>query len=369
MVCALLVEPHLQAQSNAEIFARGSSALQKSDYAAAEQAFQQILRTEPKNVGALGNLGIVYARTNRPAKAIGIYQQALAESPDDAALLLNLGLAYLKQEDYRNALASFLRVESIDPANRQVQELAASCRIYTGDLERAISELETLRRAEPNKPGLLYLLGVAYSRAKQPEKAKAVLTELLSVVDPVQASFLLGKAYYEGGQFASAETSFLAVLAKQPDFPQARLGLAKVYISERENTKALDTLRAILAKEPSDLDANYFAGALLVQEGRFSEATPYLEAARPSLPDSWALYFYLGKAALRSGHNAQAITLLQHSAQLNPDEESVYYLLAQALNSAGRSDDAKQALQRVRVLKAAAVRKEERSLGQIPDAR
>ena len=370
LVCTLpMAASHLAAQSNAEIFANGSAALQRGDYAVAEQDFAQVLRTEPKNVGALSNLGVVYARSNRPAKAIAAYRQALAESPDDAALLLNLGLAYLKQEDYRNALPQFQRVQAIDPANRHAQELAATCRIYTGALVQAIADLEMLRQAEPNEPGLLYLLAVAYARAKQPAKAKSVVAELLKTMDPVPANFLLGKAYYAGGQFASAEASFLDVLAKQPDFPQARLALAKVYISERESTKALNLLHEILQKQPSDADANYFAGALLVQDGNFRDAVPYLETARKSLPDSWAIYFYLGKAALRMEHVAQAIPLLQHSAQLNPDEEPVYYLLAQALNAGGRSGEAQQALERVRILKATAIRKEEKSLGQIPDAR
>ena len=35
------------------------------DYAAAEEGFRRVLNSAPDNIGALGNLGVVYSRTNR----------------------------------------------------------------------------------------------------------------------------------------------------------------------------------------------------------------------------------------------------------------------------------------------------------------
>src|SRR5271155_5745142 len=81
-----------------DAFDRAVAALAAGDYAAAEQGFQSVLKFKPDNAGALGNLGVVYSRTRRYAKAIEVYTKALDTSPSDPSLLLNLSLAYVQQE-------------------------------------------------------------------------------------------------------------------------------------------------------------------------------------------------------------------------------------------------------------------------------
>src|SRR6478752_10321127 len=77
-------------------FERATRSLAAGEYAAAEQGFLEVLKASPRNVGALGNLGVVYSRTNRTGKAIDVYFRALQISPLDSLLQLNLGIAYLK---------------------------------------------------------------------------------------------------------------------------------------------------------------------------------------------------------------------------------------------------------------------------------
>ena len=81
-----------QAQTPQKMFEKASRALNAGDYTEAEAGFRNVLRLEPRNVNAMGNLGVVYSRTLRYAKAIEIYKQALRFSPQDRGILLNLGL-------------------------------------------------------------------------------------------------------------------------------------------------------------------------------------------------------------------------------------------------------------------------------------
>src|SRR5690348_5709162 len=114
---ALLGSLLLHAQDAPETtFQKASAALSAGDYAAAELGFQQVLKSAPNNIGALGNLGVVYSRTNRTAKAIAVYRQALELSPEDSALKLNLGLLYLKEGQHGDALPLFAQSVAADPA-------------------------------------------------------------------------------------------------------------------------------------------------------------------------------------------------------------------------------------------------------------
>jgi tetratricopeptide (TPR) repeat protein len=341
------------AQTAKEIFEGAARALAAGDSEAAERGFQAVLRQEPRNVAALSNLGVIYSRTSRADQAIAMYRRALEVSPNDQAILLNLGLVYLRQEDHAKALPLFSRVVEIDPRNMQARQLLAVCRTYLGQLEPAIHDLEGLHRAAPKDDGVLFLLGFAYLKNHDPEKAKVVFQEMFDAAGPVKAQFLIGRANYEATLFPQAEENYREVVRLDPQFPGVHLELGKLYICLRQTDDAIRELH--LAEKDTPGDANYFLGALLVQEGRFAEGIPYLEKAKTAKPDFWAAYFYMGKAKLRLKKPAEAVPLLQRAVALNPsDEISVYYQLGKALEGCGREAEAHAALARIRDLRAAA---------------
>jgi tetratricopeptide (TPR) repeat protein len=342
------------AQSAKEVFDGAVKALAAGDTEAAERGFQAVLRQEPRNIAALSNLGVIYSRTSRSDQAIAVYNRALEASPDDKAILLNLGLVYLRQEDHAKALPLFSRVVALDPQHLQARQLVAVCRAYLGQLEPAIHDLEALRAAAPQDDGILFLLGFAYLKNQQPEKAKPIFEAMLEAAGPAKAQFLIGRANYEATMFPQAEQSFLEVLQVDPQFPGVHLELGRVYICLRQTDDAIRELQLAMKDNPGD--ANYFLGGLLVQDGRFAEGIPYLERARMAKPDFWAAYYYLGKAKLRLEKPAEAVVLLQRAVQLNPTDEALaYYELARAFKACGREEEAHRALLKVRDVQAAAL--------------
>lgn len=342
------------AEGPKETFDRAVRALSAAEYDAAERLFQSVLRQEPRNIAALSNLGVLYSRTSRADQAIAMYRRALQVSPDDKPVLLNLGLVYLRREDHTRALPLFARVVALEPANVQARQLAAVCRVYLGDLEPAIRDLEQLRAAAPRDEDVLFLLGFAYLKSHDSERAKGVFEQMFQTLGSVRAQFLLGRASYEATLFPQAEESFLEVLRLDPKFPGARLELGKVYISLRRPDDATREFQTALKENPADADAGYFLGAVLVQADRYAEGISYLERATKAKPDFWAPFFYLGKAKLRSNQPAAAVSLLERAVKLNSDDATAAYLLGQALEDCGRNEEARRAFQRVRELQAAA---------------
>jgi tetratricopeptide (TPR) repeat protein len=356
LACALACTVLLGAAEQAkETFDRAVRALAAEDYQTAEREFRSVLRLEPRNVAALGNLGVIYSRTGRADEAAGVYRRALELSPDDEALLLNLGLLYLRQEDHARAMPLFARVVAKNPQHAQARQLLALCRTYLGQLEPAIQDLEALREAAPRDEDILFLLGFAYLKKHDAEKAKAVFGQMLEEAGPARAAFLAGKANYEAARFAEAEESFREVLRQDAAFPGVHVELGKVYISLRRTDDAVRELELALRADPGDADASYFLGAVMVQAGTYAEAVPHLERAKTAKPDFWAPYFYLGKAKLRLERAAEAAGLLQKAVKLNPSDPAAYELLGRALEGCGRQAEARQALAKVRELRAAAL--------------
>jgi tetratricopeptide (TPR) repeat protein len=365
-LCAILL---CAAEPAKAVFDGAVRALEAGDYETAERGFQEVLRQQPSNIAALSNLGVIYSRTSRADQAIAVYQRALKVSPNDKAILLNLGLVYLRQEAHSRALPYFARVVQIDPEHLQARQLLAVCRAYVGQLAPAIRDLEILHNAAPRDEGILFLLGFAYLKNHDAEKAKAIFQLMFEAAGAERAQFLLGKANYEATFFPQAEESFSEVLRLDPKFPGVHLELGKVYISLRRTDDAIRELELALQESPGDADASYFLGGLLAQGERYTEAIPYLERARKAKPDFWAPYFYLGKAKLRLEQPAEAVVLLQRAVKLNPDEASAYYQLGRALQACGREAEARQALRRVSDLRAAALEATPLDDGRVKGAR
>ena len=332
------------------VFKEAVQALGKGDLEAAERGFQRVLTARPSHLGALGNLGVVYYRRDRVADAIGVYRRALKLAPNEPGLLLNLGLAHLKLEDYVAAKPLFAKL----PPTPQTTELLATCRLFTGEVDRALASLEKL----PRTTGVLYLLGAGYLKMKNRARAQSAFQELLrTAARPAQAHYLLGKAYYQATLFDEADAAFRKALDLEPALPGLRLELGKTLISRRDHPGAEAELRAALTENPHDTGAAYYLGALLVLESRVEEAIPLLERARAARPEGWGAYYYLGRARLHTGQPASAIPLLEKAVHLNPNESSIYYQLARAYQAAGQAADAKRAQARFSKLRRGAAEK------------
>src|ERR1700693_1953221 len=176
-----------------QTFESAMQAWNSGDYPAAEAGFNKVLEGDPRNVSALANLGVLYAKTHRDGKAIDVYQRALRISPQLRAIQLDLGLAYLKQEDYIHALPYFRQLHNQSPSDHQATMLLATCLTFSGHPDQGLSLLRPLTEVEDPDPAALYLLGVAYARAGQAQPAQDVFTRLFSgSATPAQANFLVG---------------------------------------------------------------------------------------------------------------------------------------------------------------------------------
>ncbi len=312
-----------------------------------------MLKVEPGNVAALGNLGVVYSRTERQAQAIEVYRRALRIAPTDKGLITNLGIAYVKQEQFALALPIFERLAS-DPANLQARELLATCRLALGKVASAVAILEPLRASDPANTGVLYMLGVAYAKLKRTDEAHEAFARMMQAVKPAQANFLMGKASYETGNFEQAAQYFRQTLKDDPESGDAHRELGKTLISLRDNDNAE---RELLQAGSDDAEAVYFLGGLVAQSGR-KEAIPILTKARDLSPEAWGPLYYLGRVYLDLGEANKALPVLEHAARLKPDEAAIQYQLGRALQKTGRPADASAAFARVKELKAKSLKSE-----------
>ncbi len=344
-----------QSISTEQIFQQASRSIATGAFTEAESGFLEVLRREPNNLGALGNLGVVYSRMNLPVKAVKIYQKALKLAPNQPGLLLNLGLALLKMDDYKKAKQVFSQLSVIGSARQlQARELLAICQLQTGQISEATSSLEALFHLPDPSPGVYHFLALAYVKQKDNTRAQQVLDQLLSRLPAAQAHYLEGRVWYDAAIFDRALASFEKAYAADKTIEGLALQTGKTQLSLRNFEQAEASFRAALTESPSDIEAKYFLGALLVQQNRNEESLSLLTDVRSSRPDLWGTSYYLGKAQLALGKAALALPLLLEAARRATNESPVQYQLARAYQALGRKTEAAQAFASVARLKAQA---------------
>ena len=341
-----------QTVSTADLFRDAARALQAGNLETAERGFRQVLQREPDNIGALGNLGVLYSRAGRPAQAVEVYLRALKLAPRQPGLLLNLSLAYLKLDNYPRAKDTAAELLAVQPSD-QASEILAIARLQTGETAAAVAGLSRLAEAPRPSPAVLHFLALGYVKLGRRADAQPVIERLFELLPAARAHYLEGRIWYDAALFDQALASFSKATAADPQLAGLALELGKTHISLRNAPQARQALEQALAENPADLEAQYFLGALLVQDADPAAGLPLLERVLAARPDLWGTHYYLGKAKLALGRPADAIPHLETAVRLSPNEAPVHYQYARALQAAGRAADAKRAFARVASLRAA----------------
>lgn len=125
-------------------------------------------------------LGRHLAATAQPEQAVAAYERELERFPDHVPALI--GIAAIRRETEPSAALPYAeKAVSLNPRIPLGHYVLGSILLRTGDIERAIVELETAERSVREDPGLYFALARAYSRAGRKadaERARAVFTRL-----------------------------------------------------------------------------------------------------------------------------------------------------------------------------------------------
>jgi tetratricopeptide (TPR) repeat protein len=93
----------------------GIAYLNMSNYAQAKKYFERASKADKQYPSSVNNLGMVYYQQKNYRRAIREYQHAVAIDPNQGGTHANLGYAYYKTKKYPEAAAEFRKALEIDP--------------------------------------------------------------------------------------------------------------------------------------------------------------------------------------------------------------------------------------------------------------
>ena len=289
------------------------AALQRGDFAAAEQVLRPEVNARPQDSGALTLLGVALDSQKKYKEAEEMHRRAVAGAPNSPDVLNNYANHLLGTGDAAGARKLYLRVVALDPAHRNANVQLIRLALKNKEGAEALGYFGHLPAAGQDAPNLaplhiaaLYLVGSTQAADNLAERWLGATRSDLA------ASFSFGLALADAGQYPKAETFF---------------------------TQAL-------ALAPADFNVLFNLGVVAWHTGNYQRAREVLEAAQRQQPQNVDVLYDLAAVDQAAGQAETAVALLAQAARLAPDRSDIQKLLAIATGDLGALADSAAAWDR-----------------------
>ncbi|QOJ32025.1 MAG: tetratricopeptide repeat protein [Gammaproteobacteria bacterium] len=282
----------------------------------AEKVMRSVIATDPKDVDARLGLAQFLGQMRSPEEAEKALEAFVAEDPDQPELRLALGRLYEATRKPDAALAVYEELAKRDPKSKA----GMSARVRVAALKIAKGEIE---------PGRAQIEAVL---ADEPDNPEALLIRAgLRVRDK---------------KFDDAIADIRTVLRKEPENTRAMLLLARTHTLMDDKVLAKDAYRRLIAADPLNADGPRELAALEVADKNIDGAEQvlrdHLKKAPGDLDAGSRLVTLLGSQKQWSAAEAEARRMVAL-----PDDKGVgYFQLARVMRSQEKNAEAADAFRK-----------------------
>jgi protein O-GlcNAc transferase len=328
-------------------------AAQHGDLAGAEKLFSQGIRLRPDYPAGHNHLGTVLAQQGRWAEAMASHRQAIKLDPNYAEAHLGLGNALKQQGDLDGAMRSYLAAIAIRPAYAEAHNNAGVVLQARSEPDEAAHAYRKAIAARPGYAEALFNLGSALHQMHQLEAAEASYRQVIAIAPKIAVAYNnLGTVLKDKGDLDAALVCLEQAIGLQADYAEAHYNCGAVLQQQARAEEALAAYGRAIALRPDYIDAANNAGIVLQELGRHAEAIDlYRKLAQPTSAHA-DLYNNMGTALLGSGRPEEARQAFEQALVSRPDFPEAAYNLGNALRELGRLADAIAAWQRALQLRA-----------------
>jgi tetratricopeptide (TPR) repeat protein len=234
------------------------SALQRGDFAAAEQKLRADVQTHPNDAPALTLLGVALDNLGKLREADEVHRRALANAPRSIDVLNNYGNHLVGAGKEDQARKVYLQVVALDAAqfNANVQLARLALKEKSGP--EALGYLKHLPASQQDAPQIAVLRLTALRLAGDRAGADAQAERLSAATGAdLGMNFSVGLVLANASQYDLAESFFTKALAAAPSDFNVLVNLGVVASHAGHNERARDVLETALRQQPQNVDVLY----------------------------------------------------------------------------------------------------------------
>jgi tetratricopeptide (TPR) repeat protein len=292
----------------------------------------------------------------------GKFDDALAEldeisktNPTAKHLSHEFGVTYYRKGDYRNAITTLQRAIAENPDDTEATQLMGLSLYLSNKPAEAIPYLVKVQSWYPSaNVDASYILGVAYIQMKDYASARRAFAKMFQVPPDSAAAYLFTARLLLRLDFAPvAEEYGKKAIELDAKLPLAHQVLGELYLYENKLPEATAQLEQELAINPGNPAAYYKLADAYSRAQKFDEAEKLLQRSIWLDANSSGPYILLGKVLEKKGESELAVRALQRALAMDPNNSVTHHLLGQSYRALGRMDDAERELKMAESLQAA----------------
>jgi tetratricopeptide (TPR) repeat protein len=259
---------------------------------------ERAIETDPEYPDAYVELGRYYGAMAEPALAKATFERWTARHPEDADMLINAGLTAFDAADYAQALDFFEKAAeaaSVEEQKSGARTFRANTLDMLGRYDEAVDAYEEVIAETPDWWEAHANLGICHARNGQPARAEAAFRRGLEncpgspeIRDELAAHLLAERRDLHEALRLSEEA---VALGRDEIRHLHTLGEARLAIGDEAG--AAEAYRAMLALDPENPEAHLELGLLHEAHGEVREAEEhFVESLKSDPANPRALYSY-----------------------------------------------------------------------------
>lgn len=304
-----------------------------------------------ERVNAYTLLGLLHLERSRMSAAEAAFAEALKINPKAARALVGLGDSLYRAGRYSEAQARFEAGTQADPDDLTAKIGVAKSKLALERVQEAGALLKKLREAQPAHPLVGYWYGRAQEALGARDAAQAAYQDVLKAApsDPASADVYIALALLQNqqGRADDAQKTLDAAKALMPDVPGVWRALGDVAISQGRYKEALAHFRRAAALDPDDLGAKFRIGTALRRDGQFEEATTIFDQVSSIDKDYPGLALERGLLYEASGRSEEALKQYEDALAKAPTDPDLMLRVGCGKVAAGRPEQAEELLRNV----------------------
>jgi len=302
---------------------RATNLVQMKDLAGAEEELREAVKLAPGEPRYWAHLGIVLGMRQRLEESADCFELALKLDPTNLEVRRNLAVQEWQLGRLLAADKDIGVVLESDPTDSHAILLRGMVAESSTDYAKAAELLASVWPLVKERPETTAALGHAYYRLGERVKAREALLSLLKQTGNAEGVFLGGQLAFDGGDYATAETLFLAIQQNYPD--PVRLGYSLALTQFRDNRfeASRKTLLDLIQAGRETCEIYSLLAACFQKEENYEASAVAFERAINLDPKKEVNYVDLGLVLIRFRRYAAAEAVAERAVKAFPGSSKV----------------------------------------------
>ncbi|MGZ5874101.1 MAG: tetratricopeptide repeat protein [Bradyrhizobium sp.] len=312
----------------------------------AKRLYAAVLKIDPVNAAAFGNLAIIAAQQGDLVAAERLMRREIELRPDYPASYNNLGSLLQQQARPADAIVAHRQAIKLNPNYAEAHFALGNALGQLGSLDEAMEAYRSAIKAKRDYPQAHNNIGVLLQMQGRLDQAASAYREAVALRPAyAEAQFNLGTALHGLHDLEAAEAAYRRAVSLDSAVAVVHNNLGTVLKDQGRLDAALAAFEDAIRLNPDYAEAFYNRATVLQQQARADEALAAYGRAIALRKDYPEAINNAGIVLQELGRADEAIELYRRLLEQTPAHADACNNIGTALLAAGRADEARAAFE------------------------